>query len=74
MIQLGVKPNRIDLLTSISGVAFEEAWASRVKGVLDGISVQYIGRSALIRNKQSTGRAKDKGDAEELKKRELPDS
>jgi len=74
VIQLGVKPNRIDLLTSISGVAFEEAWASRVKGVLDGISVQYIGRSALIRNKQSTGRAKDKGDAEELKKRELPDS
>ncbi|MBV9940416.1 MAG: hypothetical protein JO150_18090 [Acidobacteriaceae bacterium] len=39
VIQLGVKPNRIDLLTSISGVAFEEAWASRVKGVLDGISV-----------------------------------
>jgi hypothetical protein len=74
VIQLGVKPNRIDLLTSVSGVAFEEVWATRVEGVLDGIPVQYIGRSALIRNKQSTGRAKDRGDAEELKKRELPDS
>lgn len=40
VIQLGVKPNRIDLLTSISGVAFEEAWATRVSGVLDSIPVQ----------------------------------
>jgi hypothetical protein len=70
VIQLGVKPNRIDILTSISGVRFEEAWRDRMEGSLDGIPVTFIGRDALIRNKESTGRAKDKGDAEELRKRE----
>jgi len=70
VIQLGVKPNRIDILTSVSGVSFEEAWADRTEGLLDGIPVVYIGRTALIRNKESTGRAKDRGDAEELRKRE----
>jgi hypothetical protein len=69
VIQLGVSPNRIDLLTSISGVGFEEAWASRQQGDLDGISVNFIGRSALIRNKEQTGRARDLGDVEELRRR-----
>ena len=69
VIQLGVKPNRIDILTSVSGVSFEEAWRDRVVGVMDGIPATYIGRTALIRNKESTGRAKDRGDAEELRKR-----
>jgi hypothetical protein len=70
VIQLGVKPNRIDLLTSVSGVSFEEAWKDRAEGSLDGIPVTFIGRNSLIRNKESTGRAKDLGDAEELRKRE----
>lgn len=70
IIQLGVKPNRIDILTSVSGVSFEEAWTDRIEGSLDGIPVTFIGRTALIRNKESTGRAKDLGDAEELRKRE----
>ncbi|HEY3827495.1 MAG TPA: hypothetical protein VGL82_23240 [Bryobacteraceae bacterium] len=70
VVQLGVKPNRIDILTSVSGVGFEEAWQERVQGTLDGIPVTFIGRTALIRNKESTGRAKDRGDAEELRKRE----
>ena len=69
VIQLGVQPNRIDILTSISGVSFEEAWADRVKGNLEGLPVVFIGRDTLIRNKESTGRAKDPGDAEELRKR-----
>jgi predicted nucleotidyltransferase len=69
VIQLGVKPNRIDLLTRISDVSFEEAWASRCPGSLDGIEVCFIGREELIRNKESTGRTKDLGDAEELRKR-----
>jgi hypothetical protein len=69
VVQLGVKPNRIDLLTGISGVSFEEAWAHRVAGELAGIPTQFIGRDALVRNKESTGRAKDLGDAEELRKR-----
>ena len=69
VIQLGVKPNRIDLLTSISGVTFEEAWRSHQKAELDGIATRFIGRDTLIANKESTGRAKDLGDAEELRKR-----
>ena len=70
VVQLGVKPNRIDILTSVSGVSFEEAWKDRMDGTLDGIPATFIGRTALIRNKESTGRAKDLGDAEELRKRE----
>jgi len=69
IIQLGVKPNRIDLLTSISGVSFDEAWATRRQAELDGIPTQFIGLMALIRNKELTGRARDRGDAEELRKR-----
>lgn len=52
IIQLGVQPNRIDLLTAISGVTFDDAWATRREADLEG------------------GRAKDLGDAEELRKRE----
>jgi len=68
VIQLGVSPNRIDLLTSLSGVSFEDAWSTRKQGELDGVAVYFIGRAALIRNKEHTGRARDLGDAEELRK------
>jgi hypothetical protein len=69
VVQLGIKPNRIDLLTSISGIDYDEAWNTRVQGNLEGIATHFIGRDCLIRNKESTGRAKDAGDAEELRKR-----
>jgi hypothetical protein len=63
VVQLGQPPNRIDILTSISGVDFEEAWASRVHGDLDGLPVVFLGLDALIKNKQSAGRDKDLVDA-----------
>ena len=69
VVQLGVSPNRIDLLTSLSGVTFDEAWSTRKQAELDGIAAQFIGIAALIRNKEHTGRARDLGDAEELRKR-----
>jgi hypothetical protein len=69
VVQLGAKPNRIDLLTAISGVSFEEAWAARNEAELDGIATHFIGRAALLRNKEQNGRARDLGDAEELRKR-----
>ena len=68
VIQVGQEPNRIDLMTSISGVAFEEAWLTRVPGTIDGITVQFIGREALLRNKAASGRPKDRIDIEELQK------
>jgi hypothetical protein len=69
ILQLGVKPNRIDVITSIAGVSFEEAWASRVPGSIDSIPVFFIGRDALIRNKEVTGRPQDLADADALRKR-----
>jgi len=66
IIQLGYPPNRIDLINSISGVASEEAWASRVAGDLDGIPVFFISKEALIRNKRASGRTKDLADLDSL--------
>ncbi len=70
VVQLGYEPNRIDLLTSITGVSFEEAWAERSSGQLDGMPVNFIGRAALLRNKEATGRPKDLIDAIELRKQD----
>jgi predicted nucleotidyltransferase len=69
IVQLGTPPNRIDLITSIAGVEFEVAWAHRVAGQIDGLAVHLIGLEELIRNKESTGRPRDLGDADELRKR-----
>jgi hypothetical protein len=66
VIQLGVAPNRIDLLTSLTGVTFDEAWASRVETTIETTQVNFIGREALIRNKRLTGRAQDKADLEAM--------
>ena len=66
VIQLGRPPNRIDLLTSISGVSFEDAWPSRVDAQLDGAPVWFIGKTALIANKRAAGRQKDLADLEEI--------
>ncbi|HEY4272291.1 MAG TPA: nucleotidyltransferase [Candidatus Udaeobacter sp.] len=62
MIQLGRAPNRIDLLTSISGVTIDEAFGTRVSAVIDGISVFTLGRDALIQNKRAVGRPQDLAD------------
>ena len=62
VIQLGVEPNRIDLLTGISGVDFVEAWAQRIAGSLGGLEVHFISRDLLIQNKRASNRDKDLGD------------
>ncbi|MBI4660242.1 MAG: nucleotidyltransferase [Verrucomicrobia bacterium] len=62
VIQLGVEPNRIDLLTGISGVEFEEAWNRRVRGTLGNMEVHFIDRELLIQNKRAADRDKDLGD------------
>ena len=66
VVQLGYPPNRIDLITSITGSTFEEAWAGRVAAPLDGIPTNFISRDTLVRNKLATGRSKDKADVREL--------
>jgi hypothetical protein len=67
--QMGVPPCRIDVLTSIAGVTFDEAWASKVAGEIVGRTISFIGREALIRNKRAAGRPKDIVDADHLEGR-----
>jgi hypothetical protein len=70
VIQIGVPPNRIDFLTSISGIHdFETIWAGRVERVLRGQSIPFIGRAELIANKRASGRRKDLADIEALGER-----
>ena len=66
--QIGLPPRRIDLLTEISGVTFDEAWASRTTAEVDGRTVSFIGREALIKNKEASGRLKDAADVARLRK------
>ena len=66
VVQLGHPPNRIDLLTTISGVSFEEAWQGRESGELDGVPVGFLNRNCLLRNKRASGRDKDLEDLKRL--------
>ncbi len=66
--QLGLPPRRIDLLTEISGVDFEQAWATRREIETQGLRLPVIGLSALIANKRATGRPKDAVDVELLER------
>ena len=66
VIQLGVAPFRIDILTSLTGVSFDQAWANRVETVVGETRVNFLGRNELIRSKKLTGRAQDRADLEAL--------
>ena len=66
VIQLGVPPVRVDMITSITGVSWEEAFAGRVEGKYGDVLVHYIGREAFILNKRALGRKKDLADLEAL--------
>jgi len=66
VVQLGNPPVRIDLMTSISGVSWEEVSANAVYGNYGNVSVRYIGRVEFIRNKKATGRKKDLADLEAI--------
>jgi predicted nucleotidyltransferase len=68
VVQLGQPPNRIDILTSISGVSFQEAWDTRVAGDAGGHTVNFLGWDALIQNKTASGRDKDQADVKTLLK------
>ena len=66
VFQIGVEPSRIDILTAITGVAFDDAWENRLFIELDDIKLNVIGRDDLIVNKRACGRPKDIADAETL--------
>ena len=66
VIQLGRAPNRIDLLTSLSGVTAAEAFATRIATQLDDIPVFVLSKEALIQNKRTVGRPQDLADLDTL--------
>ena len=66
VFQVGRAPRRIDLLTGIDGVAFEEAWRGHIEVIVDGLTVPVIGRSEYLKNKRATGRLRDLADIEAL--------
>jgi len=68
VFQIGVAPQRIDLLTSIDGVAFRTAFDDRIEADIDGLRVFIISRAHLIQNKRAAGRTQDLADLEILEK------
>ena len=69
VVQIGLPPRRIDLMTDISGVSFEDAWSARVVHRVEALDVPFIGKDELISNKRAAGRTKDLADIEELDRR-----
>jgi hypothetical protein len=64
--QIGVAPGRIDILTDLTGLTFQEAWPGRIARPFGDVMVNVIGLAEFVRNKRATGRAKDLGDIEGL--------
>jgi hypothetical protein len=69
VLQVGLPPRRIDVLTSVSGVAFDDAYPGRVTREIGGLAIPFLGRAALVRNKRASGRTKDLADLEALGER-----
>ncbi|MBP1699672.1 MAG: hypothetical protein H6Q41_4860 [Deltaproteobacteria bacterium] len=66
VFQIGIAPRRIDILTHIDGVRFKDAYESKVVIEVEGLPIPFISKNDLIKNKRSTGREKDKLDADYL--------
>ena len=64
--QIGLPPNRIDFLTTIDGVAFDDAWAEKVPCVVSGIAFNMLSLRHLLENKRTTGRPQDLADVARL--------
>ena len=69
VFQIGAAPVRIDVLTSVTGVEFADAWRSRLEGTYGAAQVYVIAKDDLVRNKRATGRTQDLADVERLEKR-----
>ncbi len=70
VIQLGVAPVRIDILTSLTGLDWEQSKAGQLQGELGGVPVFFLGKTEYIKNKKALGRKKDLADAEVLEEGE----
>ena len=70
ILQIGVPPSRVDVITGIEGVTFDEAWPNRAVIEVEGIEVPVIGRRELLRNKRAVGRPQDRADVSRLEEAE----
>ena len=66
VFQIGVVPSRVDILTTITGVTFPDAWTRRLTLEIEGVEVPVLGRHDFITNKRATGRTRDLADIEGL--------
>jgi len=66
IIQLGYPPNRIDILTSVQEIKFEDCYKTRVEVDIQGLKINFIDLENLKHNKRATGRPQDLADAENL--------
>ena len=66
ILQLGRVPVQVHLMTKVTGLTWDEAWASRQAGSYGAVPVLYLGREALLLNKRAAGRFKDLADVEAL--------
>jgi hypothetical protein len=71
VVQVGLPPRRIDLMTSITGVEFNTAWATRITVTVSGIAIPVLGRESLLTNKRSLGRPQDLADVDALSRQRL---
>jgi len=71
--QIGLPPRRIDILTRISGVEFDDLWAGRIEREVDGLRLAFPGLDDLVVNKRASGRPKDLLDVELLREAGLLD-
>ena len=72
--QMGKPPLRVDIMMSLQGIEFDEAWRNREVVQVDDLRVPFISRTDLIRTKESSGRPQDKIDVERLKEAEQLDT
>lgn len=72
VIQLGRAPNRIDILTGLSGVNVEECFATKITAKLSELPVYVLAKELLLRNKRATGRPQDLVDAALLEEEPAP--
>jgi hypothetical protein len=66
VVQLGYPPSRIDILTSLTGVSWDQVAAGRIKSVYGDVEVNYLGKNELVQNKRALGRMKDLADIEAI--------
>lgn len=68
ILNIGARPLKIEVMTSIAGVDFEDCFQHRVEHIVDGVKLNILSFEHLLKNKKATGRLKDLADAEELEK------